>query len=321
VNSRQVSYVLIILIVLGIAVAVFKLVSAGTADTSLSGLLPIAPDVVDQVVLRSGGNEVSIKRVGESADIWRVGAYNIDQARFEEFWATVKKFDGAQLVAQNRGSHARMGVDAENGTEVEFLLGNSVQERFIVGIGSETVALCYLRRQDRDNVYAVPCRFSDLFASDADSWRDPTIVTIPLEVIGAFTLRYPRQTPEEVFTVSISESAPFFHLQTEGGPVQANTQATASILGGLQVLRATGFASEAEAARLERDFEVPDASLLLGPRKGLNAPTVRILFVERDGESYWVRNTATATVYIASRQVVEAILAHTPALLAPEEGG
>lgn len=318
-NSRQVGYVLIALIVLGIAVAVFKLVSAGTADSSLSGLLPIAPDVVDQVILKSKDSEVSLKRVGESADVWRVGQNNIDQARFQEFWNTVKKFDGAQLVAQNRASHVRMGVDAENGTEVQFLLGNSVQERFIVGIGSQTVALCYLRREDRDNVYAVPCRFSDLFASDPDSWRDPTIVTMPLEVLGSFTLRYPRQTPEEVMSVSISESAPFFHLQTDGGPIQANTQATAAILGAVQTLRATGFASEAESARL--NFDIPDASLLLEPKKGLNAATQRIVFLERDEESYWVRNTSSATVYIVGRQVVETILLHTADLLVPDEGG
>lgn len=318
-NSRQVGYVLIALIVLGIAMAVFKLASAGTADSSLSGLLPIAPDVVDQVVLKSKDGEVSLKRVGESADVWRVGQNNIDQARFQEFWNTVKKFDGAQLVAQNRASHARMGVDAENGTEVEFLLGNSVQERFIVGIGSEIVALCYLRREDRDNVYSVPCRFSDLFASDPDSWRDPTIIALPLEAIGSFTLRYPRQTPEEVLTVSISETAPFFHFQTDGGPIQANTQATASILGAVQTLRATGFATEAEAASL--NFDIPDASLLLEPKKGLNVATVRILFLERDEETYWVRNTASPAVYIVSRQDVEAILAHTTALLTPDEGG
>lgn len=318
-NSRQVGYVLIALIALGIAVAVFKLVSTGTADSSLSGLLPIAPDVVDQVILKSKDGEVSIKRVGESADVWRVGQNNIDQARFQEFWSTVKKFDGAQLVAQNRASHARMGVDAENGTEVQFLLGNSVQERFIVGIGSQTVALCYLRRENRDNVYSVPCRFSDLFASDPDAWRDPTILPLPLEALGSFTLRYPHQTPEEVLTVSISETAPFFHLQTEGGPIQANTQATASILGAVQALRATGFATEAEAARL--NFDIPDASLLLEPRKGLTVATVRILFLERDEETYWVRNTASPTVYIADRQVVEAILLHTADLLAPDEGG
>ena len=62
-GSKQVGYVLIALIAIGVAGLVLRLIAAGSSELTLEGILPVSPDVIDQVTItRSNGQR---SKVGE----------------------------------------------------------------------------------------------------------------------------------------------------------------------------------------------------------------------------------------------------------------
>ncbi|MDA1189314.1 MAG: DUF4340 domain-containing protein [Chloroflexi bacterium] len=305
-NSRQLQFLLIALIAVGIAAVIARLVVSGGDDSRLTGLLPMSPDVVDTVIIRSDDGEARIQKINADTGLWQVGQHEVDAARFTEFWATVARFDGAQLVSTNPANHARMGVAEGDATDLLFMLGNAVQEQFIVGVSpDENVALCYLRKRGQDNTYAVPCRFSDLFESDRDAWRDPVIMDMPLEVVGGFTVRYPSVDVNTAIEISVEDNLP---VVVTGGSqsVEANIEVTSTVLSALRQLFAVGFATDAEASSL--NFDLPDISILIEPIQDIRLPAQRLLFIQRDAQTYWVRNSASSIVCIVGNDRVAPLL-------------
>ena len=296
-KGSQVGLVLIALIALGIAGLVVRAVSAGAEDTVLSGLLPISPDVVDGVTIRTTEREIKLRKLN---DVWRVGEYQAFEPKLAQMWQVVDKFDGAQLIATNPANHARMGVDPEHGTEIIFFLGGAVQERFIIGSWSPSVRLCYLKRPTRDEVYALGCPSPDLFEPDVDGWRNPIVLSVPREAVETLTFRY----PEDEFEVSVTGPTPLFESEELQAP--ANPFLVEFLLRSVEILVASGFASDEEAEQV--DFDFPDASLRVGTKEGSQLPTSRLLFVKREDGDYYVRNTALASVFIVDGQLVEALL-------------
>ncbi len=60
-KSRQVGIVLIGLIVIGLAGLIIRVVSAGSDEVVLTGLIPISKDAIDRVVIRSGEQQAELK--------------------------------------------------------------------------------------------------------------------------------------------------------------------------------------------------------------------------------------------------------------------
>ena len=297
-KGSQVLLVLIVLIGLGIAGLVVRVVSAGSQESVLSGLLPISPDVIDGVTLRTGEQEVNLVKVN---DIWRAGDFPAFDLKLVQMWSAVDKFDGAQLIATNPKNHARMGADLEQGIEVMFLLGEAVQERFIIGSQwSPTVHLCYLRRQEQDKVYAVRCPMPDTFDTNLDGWRNPIVLSIPRNEVETFTIRY----PDDEFVLKLVDSVPTLVADNEEGP--ANQLLVEFLLQVTEALIASGFASEDEAREI--DFDFPDVSLLVRTREDSQYPTTRVIFVKRPDGDYYVKNTSTRTVFIVEGAVVDTVL-------------
>ena len=52
-KGREVGYVLLALIILGVAGVIVKLVTTGNNDQTLTGLLPLHSDVIDEVTIRT----------------------------------------------------------------------------------------------------------------------------------------------------------------------------------------------------------------------------------------------------------------------------
>ncbi len=299
-KGDQVRYVLLVLIALAIAAVIVRLVSAGGDDKTLSGLLPIHPDIIDSVVISTSSTEARLVRRGEE---WTVEAHPAFTPKLDQMWFVVSEFDGAQLVANNPASHVRMGVDPAQGTEVIFFRGSAVQERFTVGRWTPDVRQCFLRRASEDRVYAVNCQYADLFDPEPDGWRDPIVVSVPLEALAQVTIRFPRRD-NEFFEIDLTTHPPVVLLPD--GAVQANLFTVEALARSIQVLVASGFASPEEAVDL--DFDVPDATVLVKPREGLKVDTQRLQLIRRIDGDYYAKNTTRPDVFIVSGQIIDSFV-------------
>ncbi len=310
-KGNQVRYVLLAIIALAIVGVILRLVSAGGDDRTLSGLLPIQRDIIDSVVISTSSTEARLVRRG---DDWSIDTRPAFAPKLDQMWAVVGTFDGAQLVAANPDSHPRMGVDPASGTEVIFFLGAAVQERFTVGRWTPDVRQCFLRRGGEDQVYSVNCQFADLFDPESDGWRDPIIVSVPLEALARVTIRFPRQG-NEFFEIDLTGQVPVV-IPPGGAPEQANLFTVEALARSMQVLVATGFASPEETEDL--NFEVPDASVLVIPREGLRIETQILQLIRRVDGDYYVKNTLGDDIFIIDGLTIDSFVVPVENYLIPE---
>ena len=308
-KSRQVGFVLMALIAIGIAGLIFRVASFGSEELVLTGLLPLPKDVINKVSIRSDESEAQLVRI---SDAWRIGNHPVFQPALNRFWNVVEEIDGAQLIATNPVNHERMGVAKGQGTTVSFFLGGSVQEQFIVGKWTPEVGLCYLRRSGRDEVYGVPCPSPNIFDPNPDGWRNPLIVSIPRTEVESVSFTY----PDEEFVLKVSEGDWIVESVIEEAP--ANFIRVSGILATLNLLLALGFADDDEAKGLK--FDVPDASVRVVTRAGSTSPTTRLRFLRRDDSSYYVQTPAKPGVFIVDGSLADRLLLKKEDLLLGVEG-
>ena len=297
-KSRQVGFVLIALIVVGVAGLIARAVSSGSDELVLSGLLPLTIDVVDTVSISSDESTAELERIGTD---WSIGQFRVFEPKLREFWGAVSDIDGAQLVATNPANHSRMGVADGQGTVLGFFLGGVVQEQFLVGNWSPDVRLCYLRRAGKNEVYSIPCASPDVFNSDPDSWRNRIVFRVPRNAVESIGYTY----PGEEFSVGVTERGAV--VMSDEGEEPADGALLLNILLALENLpEATGFASKEEARELSFDASTP--SIVIDTIDGSGFPTTRLRFIPRDDISYWVKNPRDNAVYVMDRGLVEFLL-------------
>ena len=297
-KSRQVGFVLIALIVIGVAGLVARAVSSGSDELVLSGLLPLTIDVVDTVSISSDASTAELERIGTE---WRTGEFPVFEPKLAEFWSAVSDIDGAQLIATNPANHSRMGVADGQGTVLGFFLGGAVQEQFLVGNWSPDVRLCYLRRPGKNEVYSIPCASPEVFNSDPDGWRNRIVFRVPRNAVESVGYTY----PGEEFSVGVTERGTV--VISEDGEEPADGAQLLNVLLALENLpEATGFASKEEARELSFDASTP--SIVIDTIDASGIPTTRLRFIPRDDISYWVKNPADPAVYIMDRGLVEFLL-------------
>ena len=295
-KGRQVGFVLMALIVVGIAGLIVRAVSSGSDEVVLSGLLPISREVVTRVEIRSHDSEAELIRIGEN---WNAGAYPVFSPKLEQFWTAVAEMDGAQLIATKPANHQRMRVTPEQGTRVSFFLGGSIQEQFIIGAATSDVRFCYVKRSGQSEVYGVPCPVPNIFDSDPDGWRDPVIAAIPPSEVESITFKY----PDEEFVLRISDGE---WVVTDGAEERlADLFQLDTVMRSLVVV-ASGFADEDESKGLK--FDSPDLTISVTTRVGATTPSTRLRFLERDDGSLYVRVPTQPTVFIVSKVDVEPLL-------------
>ena len=322
-GGKQVGYVLIALIVLGIAGIVVRLVSAETEKSVLSGVRPLNENEIDKVVMRDADNEVIVEKRG---DRWWVGQYPVVQLKFEEMWDTAAAFNGAELIASNPDNHGLMGVSPENTTVAQFWKGDGLQEEFFVGdkqyapIGEKPITpwtpyarLCYLRYPDKDDVYSIYCDFPDRFTPDHRFWADPIVAEVPLDEIEVITFNYPDQR----FDLKVVQSV--WVIQSGGTEQQADAEKVLELLRQLELVVTDDFPSQEEVSRL--NFSISDITLRLGTREGSIADSVVLQFLVREegdedvGTSYYIKNASLPYVYILDGTTSEAMLKRVEDLL------
>ena len=288
-GSKQVGYVLIALIVIGVAGLVLRLIAAGSSELTLEGILPVSPDVIDRVTITTPvGSEARLEKIN---DIWQIEREDAFVPKLNQLWTASTDIDGAQLIARNPANHDRMGVQEGQGINVAFWLGEFKQEEFIVGKWTQDVRLCYLRKPARDEVYAIPCPFGNIFDSNVDGWRDPIIASIPRDAIESIEFEYPGQE----FVLRRVERG--WVAETADISEPANVFAVDAILGTLEGFIAGGFAPESETEGL--DFIGPGGiSIRIITTEDSGFPTTRVRLLPRDEISLYATTPRRPNVFL-----------------------
>ncbi|MDA0768930.1 MAG: DUF4340 domain-containing protein [Chloroflexi bacterium] len=297
-KSKQLGYVLTALIVIGLVGLVVRLLSVGSNNLVLEGILPISPEVINRVTITSPVNEAELEKVGQT---WLVGRDPAFVPKLEALWTATVDIDGAQLIAENPVNHARMGVGDDQGTYVAFWLGDFKQEEFIVGKWSQDVRLCYLRKPDRDQVYGIPCPLTNIFDPDPDGWRDPIIVSIPRDAVAMIEFSY----PNEEFVLKRVDRG--WTIDSGSGEEPADIFAVNAVLSNIEVLVARAFAAPEDTQGM--DFAGANGiSVRITPLLESNYPTTRVRFLPRDETSFFVRTPDRSAVYVVDTGVTGTLL-------------
>ncbi|MCY3639085.1 MAG: DUF4340 domain-containing protein, partial [Chloroflexi bacterium] len=234
-------------------------------------------------------------------DVWQVERENAFVPKLNQLWTAAADIDGAQLVARNPASHERMGVLEGQGVNVAFWLGEFKQEEFIVGNWSQEVRLCYLRKPARNEVYAIPCPFGNIFDSSADGWRDPVVTSIPRDAIEAIEYEYPDGSfvLRRVERGWIAESADILE--------PANVFAVNAVLGTLEGFIASGFAPEQETENL--NFTGPQGiSVRIITNEDSGYPTTRVRLLPRDDLSLYATTPRRPNVFLMGARAASGLL-------------
>ena len=304
-KSRQVGFVLIAMIVIGLAGLVIRVVSSGSDEVVLSGLLPISQDVVSKIVIRTEEEPISEVTLVKVRDVWTINNQPAFTLKMDLLWTAVADIENnAQLIAINPINHQRMGVAEGQGTVVSFFLGTSVLERLIVGKWTPDVGLCYIRRSGKNDVYGFPCpapaSAAEIFDTDPNGWLDPFIVRIPRNEVESVTFTY----PDEEFVIRLTDGDWVVADDTQEEPadlIQVDT-----VLRVLEQVFADGFATEEEAKGL--NFDTPTASVRIVTTADASVPTTRLRILIRDDLSYYLKTPGRATVFIVSRNLIDLLL-------------
>ncbi len=298
-GSKQVGYVLIALIVIGVAGLLFRLIAAGSSELTLEGILPVSPDVIDQVTITApSGSEAKLEKIN---DVWQIEREQAFLPKLNQLWTAATDIDGAQLVARNPANHGRMGVQEGQGINVAFWLGEFKQEEFIVGKWTQEVRLCYIRKPARNEVYAIPCPFGNIFDSNADGWRDPIVASIPRDAITSIEFDYPGAE----FVLRRMERG--WIAETADTAEPANVFAVNAVLGTLEGFVASGFAPENETEGL--DFTGPAGiSIRIITTEDSGFPTTRVRLLPRDDVSLYATTPRRSNIFLIDARVAAGLL-------------
>lgn len=300
-KSRQVGYVLIALILIGVAGLVVRVVSASSNELTLEGVLPVTPDVIDRVTITSPDSQAELVKRG---DVWQIDRDQAFGPKLDSLWSSVAEINGAQLIATNPENHGRMGVAEDQGTRVAFWLGDFMQEEFIVGKWTPDVRLCYLREPGRAEVYAVPCPATNIFDANPDGWRNPVVASIPRDAIESITFTY----PDGEFVLRRGDRGwinPVVDNRTQTQP--ADVFVVGAVLGNIEGLVSSGFATPEEAQGL--NFVGPEGiSVRVATNPETNVPTTRVRFLPKGDGSYYATTATQPTVFIVGNQVASTLL-------------
>lgn len=319
-GGKQVGFVFVTLVILGIAALVFRFISAEPNEILLTGVAPLTEETLDKVVIRNNEFETVIEKLDGD---WQVGPYPVQRRRFEDMWATTQMFDEAQLIAQNPENHPLMGVSPENGTLVEFWNQGDLVEEFFVGdqqfapIGERLITpwqnfvrLCYLRDPEEDDVYGIFCDFPDRFLPDPKFWKHPLITEIPRDEVESISFRY----PEEDFSLRIENSV---WVVSQGGAEvgQADPETMLQLLQAVEYLVTSDFPTDDELGRL--NFDLADITVFIQVRTGAISRSARLLLLERDEGGYFVKRQGQDYAFIIDDQIAPFILKRIADLIPP----
>ena len=315
-KSRQVGFVLMALIAVGIAGLVFRVVAAGSDEVILEGLIQVSSQASDRVLVEGNGFTTELQRLGEAEQgSWFVDDQPVFEPWLRQFWQGVDDLYDAQLVSTNSANHDRMGVVQGDAIEVSFFQDRrSLQEKFIVGAWRPAARLCYVRRAGHDETYGIPCPGGNIFDPDPDRWKNPVVTSIPPKEIAEIQYTY----RDEQFILRPDEEGEWFVIGADGAENPSSPIALNGVMGTLQLVIASGFENEEVAETL--NFTAPDAMVRVITREDAPTPSTRLRFLKRDDRSFYLKIPTTSTVYIVDTQRVAPLLLRMSDIAVPDSG-
>jgi hypothetical protein len=316
-KSRQLGFVLMALIAVGVAGLIFRIFAAGSDEIVLEGLVQVSPQASDRVLVAGGGSQTELVRLGDAEQAaWFVDDQPVFLPRLEQFWQAVDDLYDAQLVSVNPANHPRLGVVDGESIEVSFFIGGrSLQEKFVVGEWQPDVRLCYVRRAGHEETYGVPCPAGNIFEPDPDRWKNPVVASIPPNEIREIQYTY----RDEAFALRPDDEGEWAAYAEDGSENPIDPFALNSIIGTLQLVVASGFADDEEADKL--NFAVPDAMVRVLTHEDASTPSTRLRFLRRDDLSMYLSIPTTGTVYIVDNQAVGGLLLRLSELVEEQQEG
>ena len=316
-KSRQLGFVLMALIAVGVAGLIFRIIAAGSDEIVLEGLVQVSPRASDRVLVAGGDSQTELVRLGDAEQAsWFVDDQPVFLPRLEQFWQAVDDLYSAQLVSVNPANHPRLGVVDGESIEVSFFIGGrSLQEKFVVGEWQPDVRLCYVRRAGHEETYGVPCPAGNIFDPDPDRWKNPVVTSIPPNDIREIQYTY----RDEAFVLRPDEEGEWAAYAEDGSENPIDPLALNSIIGTLQLVVASGFADDEEADNL--NFAVPDAMVRVLTHEDASTPSTRLRFLRRDDLSMYLSIPTTGTVYIVDNQAVRGLLLRLSEMIEEQQEG
>lgn len=227
--------------------------------------LPAVPrTAVDTVVLARAADSVVLARVDSTK--WTANGFPASmQAVNDLLGALADSGAGSELVAEQRSSHADLGVDSASGTRVRVKSRGKPLVDLIVGHRSPDFSGGYARLPDQDRTYLVHGRLVETLTRPGDEWRDHRIAAVPADSIGA---------------IEISRGGKRYQVQRAGAKWAlssggaADSARVAGLLAVYRTIEAGGFASKAQADSAR--FSPPDRRVRLLRKDG--TPLLTLVF-------------------------------------------
>ena len=299
-KSRQLGYVLLAIIVLGLIGVAVRLVASESDLPVLKVQATLSDGITDRVVMRDSFFSTTLRKDGDS---WKVGPYPVVEWKLDALWEVAGRFDGADLIAVNPSNHALMGVSPFNNTVVEFWSGDVLQEELLLGHRefivegeykaspwTRQVQLCYIRREGSDDVFGVFCPLPDQFHPHPNAWSEPLIATVPRFDVETITYKY----PDEEFTL-IQDGADWL-LEPSDTSTNARLITVFDLREQLELFVASDF--PAEEVRGTVDFSDPYLILRLGLDPTAEKDEVLFLFLQREEGGYYVKEATKPYFYV-----------------------
>lgn len=295
-KARQVGLVIALLVGVALAGLVLRVVSEASAPSTLSGIFPVAEEVVDQVLVQSAEGETRLIKTDDGE--WRIGIHKAFELRLGGMWSVAERLRQSQLVAEETVHHERLGVDERNAVRVSFYKGESPVEELLIGRWSPQAGLAYVRRPVDDATFSMPVNLPAVFEVNPNAWRNPVVLDLQPEEINNVTLMYPDTR------VALEQGEAGWAVATPEGRDNADPAAVLALLQLFAPLLTDDFPTDREARDVS--FAEPDAAIEIistGDR-----PFVVVSFVERDEESYYVKVSDETTVYLFSKAMADQLL-------------
>jgi hypothetical protein len=244
-SSKQLIRLASALGILIVAWGVLALVRRPASDSG--GALALArvdTAAVDSIVLARGHDTATVRRANTQ---WLAAGFPADSAVVHAFLgALLDTARSTELVAEQRASQARLGVDADSGERVTVFVHGTPRLSIVAGKRTPDYGGVYVRSAGADATYALHGALADPLARPIDDWRDKRIVAV---------------APESVATIGIERAGRRYELRRAGTKWEfasgkpADSSAVASLLDGYRDLRASGFATRAQSDSI--DFSTP----------------------------------------------------------------
>jgi uncharacterized protein DUF4340 len=200
---------------------------------------------VDSIVLVRGHETTTVERAASKH--WLAGGFAADSSTVHSFLiGLVDTARATELVAEQRSSHARLGVDTDNGARVTVFAHGKPQLSLVAGKRTPDYDGVYVRSATGDATYALHGALAEPLARAIDDWRDKRVVAV---------------VPESVATVDVERAGRPYTLRRSGAKWElasgkpADSSAVSTLLGDFRDVRATGFATRAQADSI--DFSKP----------------------------------------------------------------